>query len=49
MITFNFSVNETNLILESLSDLPHKRVNELINKIISTANEQLNQSEKPAE
>jgi hypothetical protein len=40
-LKISFSVNEVNIVLKALSNLPYHQVNELISKIHKQAQEQL--------
>lgn len=44
-LSFDFTIEETNLILESLRELQFKRVIELMRRIETSAQEQLKQPE----
>jgi hypothetical protein len=48
-ITLNLSVEETNLILEGLGNMPFAKVYALVGKIQEQASEQLKQGAEPAE
>jgi hypothetical protein len=49
MINLNHTVEEINLMISALRELPHKLVHELITKITAQAQPQVNALEKPAE
>jgi hypothetical protein len=46
-LSFEFSIDETNLVLEALKELQFKRVIELMRKIELEAKEQLSKVELP--
>lgn len=48
-LTFKFTLDETNLILEGLGSLPVKTVFALVNKIQQQASDQINQTGKTQE
>jgi hypothetical protein len=47
--TFTFSVEETNLVLTALGQMPFSQVYEFINKIQQTAQSQMNPPDQPKE
>lgn len=47
MLTFNFTIDEINVILTGLGDQPYKTVAQLISKIHSQANPQMQTSAIP--
>ena len=44
-VTLNLSINEANLVLEALGEMPYRRVYELVVKIQQQASEQLNEKQ----
>ena len=43
VITLELNVNETNLVLGALRELPHRLVNDVLNKVIAQAQNQIPQ------
>ncbi len=43
VITLELNVNETNLVLGALRELPHRVVNDVLNKVIAQAQSQMPQ------
>jgi hypothetical protein len=48
-VTINLSIDEANLVLEALGDMPYRRVYELVVKIQQQASEQLNENQDKKE
>ena len=47
VITLELNVNEVNLVLGALRELPHRLVNDVLNKVIAQAQSQMPQQTAP--
>lgn len=49
VITLELDVNEVNLVLGALRELPHRVVNDLLNKVVAQAQKQVPAQGMPAQ
>lgn len=47
-LQLNLTVNEINLVLDALSNMPFKQISQIIQEITKQANEQLNKEKEQA-